>query len=325
MKHLLSLALLLAACTAAPPPAVTPTPQLCGQGWVLSAAAVCIQQSPELLLVQTDDNQQAALHGPGITITARGTLLLHHTAGQLTVGVLEGTGIISALEVVRILPPGAQSSLPMDPDGAPAGPPGIALPLLDGFYTTAEPELLPRPVTLPQPIAAPPGYVPPLSPPETADEALLAAPAPADNCPPPDGWTRSHTVQRGETLSRIALAYSVSTAELQAGNCITNPNQLAVGQVLNVPDVPPTATQSPATFTPSAVAYRADRYALPPGECTTIRWDVYNVQGVTFDGQPAAEQGSSPVCPTETTEYLLLVDYYDGSQSSHSVTIIVNP
>jgi LysM repeat protein len=63
--------------------------------------------------------------------------------------------------------------------------------------------------------------------------AMLGAPAllRAQDDPP-----ATHTVRVGETLSEIAAAYGVTTAELMALNNITNPNQIRIGQELVLPD-----------------------------------------------------------------------------------------
>lgn len=44
-----------------------------------------------------------------------------------------------------------------------------------------------------------------------------------------------HTVQRGETLASIAAKYGVTVQEIAAANDITNPNLIAVGQELFIP------------------------------------------------------------------------------------------
>lgn len=46
------------------------------------------------------------------------------------------------------------------------------------------------------------------------------------------GCASFHTVQRGETLSRIARSYGFTTSQLAALNGIANPNRIYVGQSL---------------------------------------------------------------------------------------------
>lgn len=60
----------------------------------------------------------------------------------------------------------------------------------------------------------------------------------------------THTVATGETLYRIGLKYGVSWVTLAELNNLTNPNDLEVGQVLNLPGATPAATPTP-TSTPS--------------------------------------------------------------------------
>ncbi|MBW7567749.1 peptidoglycan DD-metalloendopeptidase family protein [Chromobacterium subtsugae] len=47
--------------------------------------------------------------------------------------------------------------------------------------------------------------------------------------------TTSHIVKKGETLSKIAMLYSTSIAEICQANKIKNPNSIAVGQELKLP------------------------------------------------------------------------------------------
>ena len=46
----------------------------------------------------------------------------------------------------------------------------------------------------------------------------------------------SHTVEAGQTLSAIALAYKVSVKAIMQANNITDPTKLRVGQTLFIPD-----------------------------------------------------------------------------------------
>ena len=49
------------------------------------------------------------------------------------------------------------------------------------------------------------------------------------------GQTRNYTVQRGDTMSSIAVKFGVTVAALQNANGITNPDKITVGQVLKIP------------------------------------------------------------------------------------------
>jgi len=73
-----------------------------------------------------------------------------------------------------------------------------------------------------------------------------AAPAPSPQ-PAPSGQT--YTVQRGDTLSAIALRYGVSMWTLAQLNGIRNPSFIYVGQVLRIPgggsSAPPTPSPAP--------------------------------------------------------------------------------
>ncbi|MBX3064544.1 MAG: SH3 domain-containing protein [Anaerolineae bacterium] len=48
-------------------------------------------------------------------------------------------------------------------------------------------------------------------------------------------WLNRHTVARGENLYRIATRYGTTIGEMTAGNCLSDPNRIYVGQVLRVP------------------------------------------------------------------------------------------
>lgn len=62
------------------------------------------------------------------------------------------------------------------------------------------------------------------------------------------GGSRTHVVQAGENLFRIALNYGLSVDYLAAANGIANPRQIYVGQVLIIPDgtTPPEPAVPPA-------------------------------------------------------------------------------
>jgi uncharacterized protein YgiM (DUF1202 family) len=71
--------------------------------------------------------------------------------------------------------------------------------------------------------------------------AVMAAAMPtfaseAQGCQVRMDWTTTHTVQRGETLARIARTYGTTWTNLAQGNCLINPNFIYAGQVLRIPN-----------------------------------------------------------------------------------------
>ena len=78
-------------------------------------------------------------------------------------------------------------------------------------------------------------------------EGLVAAETPL---PSPTPFT--YTVQRGDTISSIALKFGVSMDDLQAANPEISPNAMSVGQVLKIPSDPENpsgeSTPTPAAF-----------------------------------------------------------------------------
>jgi hypothetical protein len=92
------------------------------------------------------------------------------------------------------------------------------------------------------------------------------------------------------------------------------------------PTVTPTATVtvSPSPTRPDwANVFRADKYAIAPGECVNLQWQVENVISVTYQGQPATGNETRRECPTETTTYILRVQSSAGTQE-HTVTVQVS-
>ena len=80
--------------------------------------------------------------------------------------------------------------------------------------------------------------------------AVVEAPKPPE--PPAPKPLPTHVVKRGETLVGIALQYGLDYRELAAWNHITNPNVLAVGQVLVVAAPPEAKPYLPPVTTPLA-------------------------------------------------------------------------
>ena len=126
--------------------------------------------------------------------------------------------------------------------------------------------------------------------------AAAATPPAAQPTSPPAAPTagRMHTVQPGENLFRIALAYGVTVDSLMAANGITDVRFLRSGAVLIIPGAGapvatpvPTATPAPvATPTPDATPPAATPTGTPPavtcerGQYTTTFYNNTTPSGV---------------------------------------------
>ncbi len=76
------------------------------------------------------------------------------------------------------------------------------------------------------------------------------------------------------------------------------------------PTITPTETFLTPTPTPAerpdwASIFWADAYTVPPGGCTTLHWNVQNVEEVYLNGVGVTGQSSQTVCPDATTTYTL--------------------
>lgn len=67
------------------------------------------------------------------------------------------------------------------------------------------------------------------------------------NCTPRQDWTTTYTVVSGDTLGQIAQRTGSSVTDLSAGNCLSNPNAISVGQTLRVPRAPTSTGSSGGT------------------------------------------------------------------------------
>jgi hypothetical protein len=74
--------------------------------------------------------------------------------------------------------------------------------------------------------------------------------------------------------------------------------------------------------------FRADNAVIAPGQCTTLRWNIENVQGVwVWDGNNrlgVPGNGSQVVCPPQTKQFRLEVLRRDGGTSDFFVTVGVD-
>lgn len=301
---------LLGACAPSEEVAVIITPP-CGI-FTLSGSVACQIIADDRQLMQS--TTQATVTFANLTVTLNGTLYARIDSNALTLLTLEGLSIVSANQTTRQIASGTQLTMPID-GGQIVGQLGQTVPF-DSREILALTPNVPQVVVSLQP--------------QTTDTItkIVATPTTA-LCAPREDWASTHQVQRGETLSKIAQTYRLTVQEIALGNCLTNPDRIRVGDVLRVPSVSaeqnaPLPANAP-TLTPSAVAFRADKNALNSGECTTLRWDVFNVSGVLIDGTPTTSNNLLQVCPVQTTTYTLTVQYPDSTQSTHTVTITLNP
>lgn len=100
------------------------------------------------------------------------------------------------------------------------------------------------------------------------------------------------------------------------------------------PDQPypdPGPTVAPPFVQPT-IAFWADRNNLIQGECTTLRWSVFNAQqvwvyqqGQAHQNYPVAFDGARQVCPAANSLYELRVLKYDGTAEVRQAPINVLP
>lgn len=89
------------------------------------------------------------------------------------------------------------------------------------------------------PTPTPPSLPPPTSlPPIDDSQPALTQEVVNPDCPAtPPGWI-PYTVESGDSMGLLAEQTSSTIEELVAGNCLDNPDQIFVGQVLYLPRQP---------------------------------------------------------------------------------------
>jgi len=82
-------------------------------------------------------------------------------------------------------------------------------------------------------------------------------------------------------------------------------------------------TASPTATRPAwASIFWADRYSLAPNECTTLHWQVEDVQAVYLNDSPTTGSENRQICPAQTTVYRLRTVSSSGTQE-RTVTVAV--
>ncbi len=219
--------------------------------------ATCTDAPPAATLVQAPAGSVVTMNINGANLIVGSTLYL--TAAQnaeMSIGTVDGTVIVEAFGVSRIISEGAQSRLPLGDQGGLTviGPPSPPEPFDARVILQGAPlDLLPDTVDLPDPVtpapteeASPTARVITETPTQTPTRTPTRTPIPTlSQCFPRTDWRFRYTVAPGDTLFSIASRIGVSATQLQVGNCIANINQIFVGQVLRLP-VPPPPTNTPA-------------------------------------------------------------------------------
>ena len=146
----------------------------------------------------------------------------------------------------------------------------------------------------------------------------------------------------GETGTVIGVSedgqwWVIDAPAMPGGQVWVSAAHVAVENVEDVPVVAtpvlPTPVPTPTPVPPPSpsISFTADSTSINKGDCTTLRWNVENIQaiwvypaGLNYQDYPETGQGSQQVCPEQTTTYEMRVLHVDGSSEIRSITIQVN-
>lgn len=94
--------------------------------------------------------------------------------------------------------------------------------------------------------------------------------------------------------------------------------------------VPPTATPEPTATAQPVMQFSANPTTVEAGQCTTLAWNVQNVQavwvypqGANYADYPVTGQGVQVHCIDTTTTYEMRVQLTDGTTQTQQVTVTV--
>lgn len=225
--------------------------------------ATCQSAPQSAALVQNPNGTEVNMNLNGASLTIGSTL--HITAlvdNLMTISTISGLVTVEAFGVSQVVVPGAQTTLPLgSTDGLQVvGPPSEPEPFDLDVIQRAPLELLPDLVQIPDPISTEEtetfvtATLPSLPITQTLPPVTVPLPATVipTACFPRTDWQYTYVVRSGDTLFSIATRFGLSLAQLQTGNCISNANQIFVGQVLRVPSPPPPTVPPPPTLTPTS-------------------------------------------------------------------------
>lgn len=339
MKYVIYFCLigLLFGCSAATTPTAEPsaTPILC-LGFALPEDINCNELDETNTVLQSGGDNPVTISDGAFTITIRGTVQLRRFSDRFVVNALEGSTVVSVSERTRVLRGGQRLELQIV-DGQVQPPEGGAESLADDELTAIAIEMTPHPqetdadVESTSAVIEDAGSV--VETPDSEEDETEVEPTEevevtatrqvnvqaniSADCEPRSDWAATYTVQRGDVLELIARDFGSTVRDIALANCLANPGYLAIGQILRVPGERP-------TLTPSAIAFNADSTTLAAGDCTTLRWDVFNVEAVYINDEQTTSNNIRRVCPEATTTYTLRIVYRDDSETSREITITVN-
>lgn len=292
------------------------------------------------LLLQTID-EQATLTTETAVISFDSTVFWSYADIEMFLLVLDGVGSFSTDDETRLLRGGYALTIGSSPSLMTVGKPSepfipprdvlVALPVHNLPRSIDRLEGQATDIPTLQPTVEPLSLNP--TPTATADITIQSAPVsttiPAEPqpttggiaCQIPTDWDRLHLVQAGDTLTKISMQYDIDILDLIAGNCITNPDRLALNQEIRLPS----SSQAPmiATTEPTAVEFKAERDVIISGDCVMLSWTASSSSSVSLGGAVMPSTGNQAVCPVQSQTYQLTVSASDGTQSTYSLTITV--
>lgn len=197
-----------------------------------------------------------------------------------------------------------ETTIPPTPCSVPAGWFQIVVGANDTLYSIAE-----RYKTTTNQLSAA-NCITNLNPP--AGSSIYVPPVPTVTsipCGPYAGWVKTHIVQPGENLFRIALSYGITYPQLQRANCMGASTTIYTGQVLWVPNVPTLTPAVPPTNTPNPTntpdfSTPTQTYTITPDFSTITSTVVMTLTPLpTSTPQPTSTTAVTPTLspfPTQT-------------------------
>ena len=284
-----------------------------------------VQNPTQYLITYNDDgtfNYQADCNagGGGYSIVGGFNGRIHHALGPSTLAACpsdsradEFMGALAAVESFRLLPGGQEMQLLL--------PTGDALTFTDEQFIE---------VDIPEPDPGSPIAT------VIAPEGVFVRTGPGTYYPSlgvaPLGETGTIT-----GVSEDGQWWVIEAPAVQGGQVWVSAAFVQAVNADNVPVVPtpvlptPVPTPSPVPPPSPSISFTADSKTITEGVCTSLRWDVENIQaiwvypaGSNYKDFPQTGLGSQQICPEQTTTYEMRVLHVDGSTEIRSITIEVD-